>query len=291
LAIFPDCPHMLEPTDIESGGTLLTRTTVSINHIASEIQIKSFGVQYRRIGESGIPSCQPWITLPFAEVYSVRLRRNVILVHTFRRDVRKPSVWYPKAIDVDFGSKVSQRECMLKVVQDELSNMVQRPKSLLIFINPVSGSKKAVSLYKKLIEPFFKLGGISCDVVETKEFGKDANCQIAAVISDIRDRNISYDGIIAVGGDGLCAKIINIYADVLQMKRSQKISSIYLGHIPCGSTDALCSSLNGTRSMFTSMMHIALGDHINIDSLEVSFGGDRRKHSVCIVTCLSLIHI
>ena len=276
---------MLEPTDVESGGTLLARTTVTIDRIASEIQITSFGVQYRHLEQSGIPSRQPWITLPFAEVYSVRLRRNVIVVHTFRRDVRRPSIWYPKVISIDFGSKVPQGECMLKVVQDELSNMVQRPKSLLVFINPVSGSKKAVSLYKNLIEPFFKLGDISCDVVETKEFGKDATCQIAAVISDIRDCKISYDGIIAVGGDGLCTKLVNVCADVLQIGASHQISSIYLGHIPCGSTDALCSSLNGTRSMFTSMMHIALGDHINIDSLEVSFGGDRRKHSVCIVTC------
>lgn len=272
---------MLESTDIESGGPLLARTVVTIDNIASEVQITSPGFQYRTLVETSFSSRQSWITLPLTEVFCVKLRRTEIILHTFRRDSQNPSIWYPKSIFVDFGSKTSQKECMLKVVQDELDSMVHRPKRLLIFINPVSGSRQAVSKYEKLIEPFFKLGDISCDVVQTKEFDEDGSCQIADVISDIRDCKSSYDGIIAVGGDGLCTKLVNVCNHVLQ----KGVSLVRLGHIPCGSTDALSSSLNGTRNIFTSMMHIALGDHLNMDMLEISLDGGRTKRSLCIVTC------
>lgn len=276
---------MVESPDIESGGPLLARTAVIIDDIDSEVQITRFGLQYRSLIESGVSLRQPWITLPLAEVFCVKLHRNAIILHTFRRDSQKPSIWYPKYIVIDFGSKVSQKECMLKVVQDELDSMVHRPKRLLVFINPISGSKQALSKYKDYIEPFFKLGGISSDVIETKEFDQDASCQIAAVISGIRDNKVSYDGIIAVGGDGLCTKLVNVCVDTLYREGGGIISPIRLGHIPCGSTDALSSSLNGTRNIFTSMMHIVLGDHLNMDTLEISLGGGPTKRSLCIVTC------
>ena len=277
--------RMVGITDIESGGLLLSRTLVTVDNIASEIQITSLGIQVRPLRDADIPSRHSWKTLPFAEVLSVKRTRNAILLHTFRRDTRESSKWYPKSITIDFGSKVSEKECMLKVVQDELNSLPYRPKRLLFFINPVSGSKQATYRYARYIEPFFKLADITCDVVETKEFGVDSCCQIAQVVSNIRDSKVSYDGIIGVGGDGLCTKIVNVCSDVFEKEGDIQLSPIRLGHIPCGSTDALCSSVHGTRSMFTSMMHIALGDTMKLDALEITLDGEHKKHSVCIITC------
>lgn len=33
-----------------------------------------------------------------------------------------------------------------------------------------------------------------------------------------------------------------------------------VGHVPAGSTDAVAYSINGTRSVVTAVLHIALGD-------------------------------
>ena len=40
---------------------------------------------------------------------------------------------------------------------------LQRPKSLLVFINPFGGKKKARKVYKDKVSPLFKLAGIDTD--------------------------------------------------------------------------------------------------------------------------------
>ena len=40
-----------------------------------------------------------------------------------------------------------------------------RPKKLLIFINPTSGRQKGVEMYEKSVAPYFNLAGINTDVV------------------------------------------------------------------------------------------------------------------------------
>lgn len=275
--------HRDELVDIESGTPLLERTPVTIDTISSEIQVTNLGLQFRSLCWTDLPLGRSWSTVPFGDILAVKLSRGSVLVYTFRRNTNTPSKWYPKVLDVDFGSKVPQKECMLKVIQNELSSMTHRPKRLLFFVNPVSGNKQAVYKYKSLIQPFFTIGGISCDMVETKEFRDEGCCEISEIIRKIHDSDISYDGIIGVGGDGMCTKLINVCSKFQQEDRG--LLPIPLGHVPCGSTDALSSSLHGTRCMFTSMMHIALGDRMDIDSLEISLGTNRTRYSVCIATC------
>ena len=41
----------------------------------------------------------------------------------------------------------------------------QRPKKLLIFLNPVSGKGKSQSLYEKTVAPLFQLVDITTDVI------------------------------------------------------------------------------------------------------------------------------
>ena len=43
-----------------------------------------------------------------------------------------------------------------------------RPKSLLVFINPISGVKKAPKIYNDKIAPLFELAGISTEVITTQ---------------------------------------------------------------------------------------------------------------------------
>jgi ceramide kinase len=91
-----------------------------------------------------------------------------------------------------------------------------------------------------------------------------------------------YDGIVAVGGDGIFHEILNGYLEA-SSNTSACLSSLRLAHIPCGSTDAVACSLHGCRSVFTAAMHMALGDSTPLDALKVTIGGTVR-YACCIAT-------
>ena len=40
-----------------------------------------------------------------------------------------------------------------------------RPRTLLIVINPMGGNQNASSIYKDTVEPLFTLAGIQCDTL------------------------------------------------------------------------------------------------------------------------------
>lgn len=121
------------------------------------------------------------------------------------------------------------------------------------------------------------------------------------------------DGILAVGGDGIFNEVLNAFLEVLsiaskkckeavysrhthhsndvrvvhrmdslhgndkRIKESimelERLHSIRLAHIPCGSTDAVACSLHGSRSIFTATMHVALGDVSSFDVLRIDTWG------------------
>ncbi len=65
-----------------------------------------------------------------------------------------------------------------------------------------------------------------------------------------------------VGGDGLFQEIMNGLLAVRSRKsdESKFAQQWRVGHVPAGSTDAVAYSINGTRSVITAVLHIALGD-------------------------------
>ena len=69
-------------------------------------------------------------------------------------------------------------------------------------------------------------------------------------------------GLIQIGGDGLFQEIMNGLLTVRGRKSEDgKAAQRWrVGHVPAGSTDAVAYSINGTRSVVTAVLHIALGD-------------------------------
>jgi sphingosine kinase len=76
-------------------------------------------------------------------------------------------------------------------------------KSFLVFVNPVSGKRKALKIYKNIIEPMLIEGGIKVDCIETqyafhaKEYVSTAN------------NLLEYTAILTVGGDGILQEVFN----------------------------------------------------------------------------------
>lgn len=61
-------------------------------------------------------------------------------------------------------------------------------------------------------------------------------------------------------------------------------AALRVGHIPAGSTDAVACSLNGTRSVFSAAMRIALGDGVPLDVVRIDAADRSKRFAVCMAS-------
>lgn len=222
-------------------------------------------------------------------------------IHTFKRSTSKPSEWHPFQLSIE-----SENEELIETLLSQLSSCISvmsasRPHHVLFILNPIAGSGAAHAHYRTILQPLCLKAGISAEVVVTERAGHAKQIVLEslalpnsrAVGDNVQDdtQELEYDGIVAVGGDGIFHEILNGLLEAQNSQatsefpdhRSQVLSSLRLAHIPCGSTDAVACSLHGCRSVFTAAMHMALGDSTPLDALKVSVGGTVR-YACCIAT-------
>lgn len=242
---------------------------VDVDGYPSEVRVCSEnGFQYRIKGNR--KEGYGWSCFPCQDLIAVKRSIDIsagygVYIYTFERKSWKKSEWLPRRVCVRFKHKSQQEEFVSRVEQGISSP--RRPKRVLFLLNPVSGSGKTLSKYTSIIKPLFELAGVSCDMVETCAptadehgvfFQKMNNCAV-------NEARCEYDGIVAVGGDGVFFEMMNT---VNQVYGESQIPC-RLGHIGLGSTDAVSSTLHGTRSLFTAVMHIILGDFKEVDTLQI----------------------
>ncbi|XP_041347336.1 ceramide kinase-like [Gigantopelta aegis] len=170
-------------------------------------------------------------------------------------------------------------------IQDRLDMPeFQRPKSLLVFINPFGGKKRAPKIYKEKVSPLFKLAGIRTDNVVT------TNASHAYDV--LQDYDLSrIDGVVAVGGDGTFSELMNGLLARSNGERGINREShhepvkpqLRIGIIPAGSTDAVVYTTTGINDPVTSALHIIVGDRVGIDVCAL-YNNDRfLKYSVTMM--------
>lgn len=151
---------------------------------------------------------------------------------------------------------------------------LNRPRRLLLFVNPYGGKKNALKLYEKYAKPIFRLANIDVSVIITQR----PNQIFDLVMQQHLDH---FDGIACCGGDGTFSELFNglIYRDILT-EHSDEPSKIDinniphpskpLGIIPAGSTDTIAYCLHGTTDIKTCIIHIVLGQTTGLDISSVS---------------------
>lgn len=236
-----------------------------------------------------------------------------VSIYTLRRSPAKASEWHPSRLLLESPNEELIQQLHLELTTGIAGASSTRPRRLLVILNPNAGSGAARTHYRAVVHPIFSRAEIATKIIETKRAGHAAEIVREALVpqlaqssgnsttndetspprhsSEIRDREsndwmLQYDGIIAVGGDGIFHEILN---GLMEARAAAVVGArgvlarLRLAHIPCGSTDAVACSLNGCRSVFTSAMHVALGDSTPLDVLRVSIGGTVR-YACCIAT-------
>ncbi|XP_035233366.1 ceramide kinase-like isoform X2 [Stegodyphus dumicola] len=170
-------------------------------------------------------------------------------------------------------------------IQDSLSEL-NRPKSLLIFINPYGGKKKGVKIFERKVSPLFHLAGIESHVVVTQR----AN-HAKEMIEDIDIHK--FDGIICVGGDGMFSEILNSVVLKTQKDKGIDVNDIYnnlmvpripLGIIPAGSTNAAVNCITGSCDPISATLLIVMGDYTGVDICGVYSAGRFLRFAVTFLS-------
>ncbi|XP_075552025.1 ceramide kinase [Dermacentor variabilis] len=158
-------------------------------------------------------------------------------------------------------------------VQDRLRG-VDRPRKLLVFVNPFGGRKRAPVIYQRKVAPIFQMAGISVELITTRYAGHAKECLLELDLS-------LFDGVVCVGGDGMVNEIVN--GVLLRAQRDAGVDAndpnsrlqpgtIKIGVIPAGSTDALVCTTTGENSPVTSALLIAMGAEIGVDVASIHSG-------------------
>lgn len=174
----------------------------------------------------------------------------------------------------------------INVLQDQIStSLTDRPKKLLVIINPNSGKRRALKVYRKYAVPLFEDCGIQADVWVTSKPKEPTEILKGYDLSQI-------DGIVAVGGDGIYCECIN--GLVHRVQRDNNVdqnnhkndiipASLPIGIIPAGSGDVIAQYLHGTRCPRTAVLHILLGGQVPANLVSLHEGGKLLSYSALVL--------
>ncbi|ELU05072.1 hypothetical protein CAPTEDRAFT_229384 [Capitella teleta] len=191
-----------------------------------------------------------------------------------------PSDFYPLCVKIaeKINTYITEKE-------------TQRPKSLLVIINPVSGQKKGQSVFANQVQPLFTLAGIKTEVIVSKS---ETHAKEILESYDIS----SIDGVVSVGGDGMYTQVINALVHRTAKDRGLDLNDIEvdLGQLPLrigiipsgiflsasvafaivkyvsGTGQGCIRMLTGRFDPVTAAMHIILGTETEVNLVSVHSG-------------------
>ncbi|GMH08767.1 hypothetical protein Nepgr_010607 [Nepenthes gracilis] len=125
------------------------------------------------------------------------------IVHGFQRSKTQPSMWMLAMYT--FGHKDLQIcELFVNQINAYLSKETGRPKSLLVFVHPLSGKRNGRRIWEG-VGPIFSRARVRTKVIVTERTGHAFDVMGSMTNQDLN----SYDGVVAVGGDGFFNEILN----------------------------------------------------------------------------------
>ncbi|XP_028305469.1 ceramide kinase [Gouania willdenowi] len=256
---------------------------------------------------AGVSGTACWRTVQVCEIVAVRRTEDEAQENT---QTQKPNwrskqhlLQYPYSFTVSYVKRSGQHQwrcsdvtfycadCELcdlwiQVTNEQLALLANRPKSLLVYINPYGGKRQGKYIYEQKVAPVFRRAGISTDVIVT-ERANHARDHLKT------EANLDkYDGVVCVGGDGMFSEIL--HGLVSRTQSDHKVDqdqpdaelvpcSLRIGIIPAGSTDCICFATTGTIDPVTSALHIVVGDSQPMDVCSVHHNNGFLRYCVSML--------
>ncbi|TFK55042.1 hypothetical protein OE88DRAFT_1623656 [Heliocybe sulcata] len=146
---------------------------------------------------------------------------------------------------------------------------VKQSRRLKVLINPHGGQGKAVSLFRKKVEPILLTAHCSLDVTYTTHSKHAFDIAKDLSLSD-------YDAVVVVSGDGLVHEILNGFAE---HTHPLKALNIPLSPVPTGSGNGLSCNLLGIQDAFdvsAAALNAIKGRPMKTDLFSFTQSGTRR---------------
>ncbi|XP_021343877.1 ceramide kinase-like isoform X2 [Mizuhopecten yessoensis] len=132
----------------------------------------------------------------------------------------------------------------------------QRPKRLLVLVNPTSGGRYGHSNWRKVL-PLFELAHITCDV---KVSEREKHMEEIVTEYDLS----TVDGIVVFGGDGSVSEVLNrvlrITNDKAGLNYNEMDGPFTANTIPIGTGNGMAAGLYGNHDIVTAALHIIKGN-------------------------------
>ena len=187
----------------------------------------------------------------------------------------------------DFANARALVQCIRRV-----ANLKAQRSSLkyLVLVNPFSGTKKGAEIYETIVKKMLQEGGIDHDMLVTKHAGHAVERMMEDYTNANENENekdvSEYDGVIAMGGDGILAEVLRGFKtrsdyDVL-------MGRINFGIVGCGTSNGLAASIlhaakvrNVIMSNVFCLLHVVCVNtrHLIIES-SCTYQSMHRKNTV-----------
>ena len=147
----------------------------------------------------------------------------------------------------------------------------ERPLSgrVLVFVNPISGSRSGPKRFKA-IEPLFVLVGLECEVITTTHHGHAAEVIAAANLD-------KYSAVLSVSGDGT---VNEIYTGLISRPDSVKAVLMPVGIVPAGSEGTLAKMSTHFNPFAAAYVILKSHEVRPLDVLKVAQGTE-----ICFALC------
>uniref|UniRef100_A0A915JAY7 DAGKc domain-containing protein n=1 Tax=Romanomermis culicivorax TaxID=13658 RepID=A0A915JAY7_ROMCU len=196
---------------------------------------------------------------------------NILTIFLLRR--AEKSKWRISYLACEFKDDVVCKNWKEKLDKD--LKVFNRPKNLLIFVNPFGGKGKAKLICNHFVRPLLDLANLQYKVIETRRANHARDSMLT------KDYGSTVDGILAVGGDGLFSEVMNGLLIRSQKDAGKNVDNRNenfaafehrIAAIPAGSTNAFAYTLHGTDDPLTAMLHVLVGDKRKIDLCSIHCG-------------------
>ncbi|XP_052775617.1 ceramide kinase-like isoform X1 [Mya arenaria] len=166
-----------------------------------------------------------------------------------------------RRVQVTFDGERDRCESFRRKMQEAIDTCKDRPRRLLVLINPVSGFSTGVKKYRNVVAPIFEEAKLETDVIVTE---KAHHTEEILATYDLK----SINGLVIVSGDGMYHEAANGLVRRVATDTGNDVNNpdyeppefpVTIGLIPCGTGNGIARAAVGNYDVVSAAYSVILG--------------------------------